>query len=258
MSSWNLDIKKGFSCTNPVFIEGLPGIGNVGKVVIDYIIDKLNAKKVGSFFSHDLPNSVFVNEKGLVQLPSIDLFHLNIEGVDYLFLTGDAQPSLERASYVLSENILELLVSLDAKEIITLGGIGLDEVPEKSQVFVTGNKKSFVKEFSEVGANSKIFGVVGPIVGVSGLLLGLSKKIPAVALLAETFGHPMYIGLKEAREILKLLSKKYSFDVDLKDLDEEIALVDEEIAASQEAPKDKKKKIKYGKTGYNKDTNYIG
>ena len=34
------------------------------------------------------------------------------------------------------------------------------------------------------------------------LLLGLSKDIPAVALLGETYGHPMYIGLREAKEIL--------------------------------------------------------
>lgn len=258
MSSWDVTIKKGFSCKNPVFIEGLPGIGNVGKVVIDYVIDKLKAKKVVSFFSYDLPHSVFVNEKGLVQLPSIDMYHFHSDDVDYLFLTGDAQPAVERASYEFTEQILDLLRSYACKEIITLGGIGLDDIPKDSQVFVTGNKKSFVKEFSAFGANNKIFGVVGPIVGVSGLLLGLCKKIPAAALLAETFAHPMYIGLKEAKVLLELLAKKYSFEIDFKDLDEEIALVDEELQASQDGSVEKPKKRKYGKTGYNKDTNYIG
>ena len=258
MSSWELTIKKSFSCTNPIFIEGLPGIGNVGKVVIDYLIDKLKAKKVGSLFSYDLPHSVFVNENGLVQLPSIDLYHLHYNSVDYLFLTGDAQPAVERASYELSEKLLELLSSYDAQEILTIGGIGLDDIPKDPAVYVTGNKKKFVKTFSELGVNSKIFGVVGPIVGVSGLLLGLSKKIPAAALLAETFGHPMYIGLKEAKVLLEVISKKYRFKIDFKDLDEEIAAVDEEIAASQEGHTEKSKKRKYGKTGYNKDTNYIG
>jgi uncharacterized protein (TIGR00162 family) len=258
MDSWKLKLKKDFSCNKPVFIEGLPGIGNVGKVVIDYIIDKLKAKKVGSLFSYDLPHSVFVNDKGLIQLPSIELYYLNHAGVDYLFLTGDAQPSLERASYSLSEKIITVLSSFDTKEIITLGGIGLDDIPQVPQVYVTGNKKSFVKDISSYGANSKIFGVVGPIVGVSGLLLGLSRKIPAAALLVETFGHPMYIGLKEAKVILELLEKKYSFNIDFKDLDDEIIAVDEEIAESQQGTKEKSKKRKYGKTGYNKDLHYIG
>ena len=258
MSSWELKLKKGFSCNEPVFIEGLPGIGNVGKVVVDYLIDKLKAKKVGSLFSYDLPHSVFVTEKGLVQLPSIDIYHLNYKKTDYLFLTGDAQPAVERASYELTNAIIEMLYSFNVKEIVTLGGIGLDDIPKDPQIYVTGNKKPFVKEFSDIGANSKIFGIVGPIVGVSGLLLGLSKKVPAAALLCETFGHPMYIGLKEAKVLLELLVKKYSFKVDFKDLDDEIVAVDEEIAASQEGHKEKVKKRKYGKTGYNKDTNYIG
>ena len=33
--------KKDFSIRNPVLIEGLPGIGNVGKIVVDFLIDQL-------------------------------------------------------------------------------------------------------------------------------------------------------------------------------------------------------------------------
>jgi len=254
--SWKLSVKKNFVAKEPVFIEGLPGIGNVGKVVVDYLIEKLNAKKIGSLFSYDLPNSVFVNSKNLVQLPSIDLFHVVIKNKDFLFLTGDAQPSTERASYELSETIISFLDGLATKEIITLGGIGLEEIPDKPKVFVTGNNKSLIKELSVVGANKKIFGIVGPIVGVSGLLLGLTK-IPAGALLVETFAHPMYIGLKEAKELMKVISKKYSFKIDYKDLDEEISLVEEELETSK-TKNDKNKKVRYGKTRLNKDLHYIG
>ncbi len=252
--SWELKVKKNLVVEDAIFIEGLPGIGNVGKVVIDYLIDKLKAKKIGSLFSFDLPNSVFVNEKNLIQLPSIDLYSIKIKKQEYLFLTGDAQPSTERASYELSKTITEFLEEHKVKEIITLGGIGLDEIPAEPKVYVTGNKKTIIQEFSKIGANKKIFGVVGPIVGVSGLLLGLTK-IPASALLVETFAHPMYIGLKEAKELLKLICKKYNLKIDFKDLDEEINIVEEEI----ETTKNKKnKQKKYGKTRFDKDVHYIG
>jgi proteasome assembly chaperone (PAC2) family protein len=59
------------------------------------------------FFSYDLPNSVFVNENNLVELPKIEMYHKKINGKDFLFLAGDVQPSSERASYVFSELILE-------------------------------------------------------------------------------------------------------------------------------------------------------
>lgn len=257
MDNWTVTLKKNFSCKEPVFIEGLPGIGNVGKVVADYIIDKCRAKKVGILFSYDLPNSVFVTANGLVALPSLELYHFSFNNQDYLVLTGDAQPSSERASYELTEVLLSLAKDFSVKEIVTLGGIGLEELPESHEVFVTGNKSSFVKTFKESGANTKIFGVVGPIVGVSGLLLGLSKKISAAALLVETFAHPMYIGLKEAKVLLDVLIKQYGFVVDMNDLNEEIDLLEKEISG-QDTTKDKPKKLKYGKTGFNKDINYIG
>ena len=263
MNNWSITIKKGFICKEPIFLEGLPGIGNVGKIVIDYLIDELKAKKVGTFFSYDLPNSVFVNEKNMVQLPKIELYHLYHKNKDYLFLTGDAQPAKERASYEFTKAIITLLKSFNCKQIITLGGIGLEAVPEVPDVFVTGSNKSLIKEFVSVGANPKVFGVVGPIIGVSGLLLGLAKqeKIPAIVLLGETFGHPMYIGLKEARLILVILNKKFSFKIDFKELDEEIAFIQEELDQQESNPEEissKKRTKKMTKLLKYKDLNYIG
>ena len=72
--------------------------------------------------------------------------------------------------------------------------------------------------------DDKLYGVVEPIVGVSGLLLGLTKRrnIPAISFLAETYGHPMYLGIKGAREILKVLNKKLNLNIDMNRLDKEI------------------------------------
>ena len=66
---------------NPVLIEGLPGIGNVGKVAVDFMIEDLNAEKCCDFSSYSLPPSVFVNEKSLVELPTIEMYYkkINIE-----------------------------------------------------------------------------------------------------------------------------------------------------------------------------------
>lgn len=248
---WKTTLKK-FTCNSPVFIEGLPGIGNVGKVVIDYLIEHLKAKKVGSFFSYDMPNSVFVTENNLVQLPTIDLYHVCIKGQDFLMLTGDAQPSQERASFELCEELLKVAKSMNTKHVITLGGIGMSDVPADPKVYITGNNKSLIKDFK--GVNPEVYGVVGPIIGVSGLLLGLSK-IPAVCLLGETFGHPMYIGLREAKEVLKIIDDRYSLSIDYKEIDEEIELVESELD-EDEVPKKQSKKFQRLKKY--KDLNYIG
>ena len=52
---------------NPVLIEGLPGVGNVGKIAADLVADKLNARLFARIFSDDLPPQVLVNEESVVE-----------------------------------------------------------------------------------------------------------------------------------------------------------------------------------------------
>src|SRR3989344_4827127 len=89
---------------NPILIEGLPGIGNVGKIAIDFMIEELKAKKLYSLFSYTFPHSVFVNDDDLVELPSIEIYYKKFNGNgagkrDLLILTGDVQPVDEVSSY---------------------------------------------------------------------------------------------------------------------------------------------------------------
>lgn len=253
---WEIQNLKRVKLKSPILIEGLPGIANVGKIVVDYLIEELQATKIMTFFSYDLPNSVFVNENNLVELPKIEMYHKKINGKDFLFLAGDVQPSSEKASYLFSEIILNLVDKHGCKEIITLGGIGLSEPPDKPIVFCAGNNEKFVKKFLEKGAKNNVYGLVGPIIGISGLLIGMSnkRKIKATALLAETFGHPMYLGLKGARSTIKVLNKVYEFKVNLRSLNKEIKLVEQEedeiSGNSKSASLQKIKKLK--------EINYIG
>ena len=214
---------------NPVLIEGLPGIGNVGKIAMDFLIENVRGKKIISIYSHYFPHSVFINEKNLIDLPIISIYHANINKQDFLFLAGDVQPIDEPSCYEFCELVMDILLQYKGKEVITLGGIGLQKIPKKPKVFITGTNKSYVKSFPH--ASDKIYGVVGPIIGVTGVLLGVAqrKKVPAVALLAQTFAHPAYLGIKGAKETLNVLNSKYTLKLDLGKLSEEIDEIEKEI-----------------------------
>ena len=69
---------------NPILIEGLPGIGNVGKITLDYLVDSLNAKPFLEIYSNRFPNSVFVNEYNLIDLPKITLYYKKIKGKEFI------------------------------------------------------------------------------------------------------------------------------------------------------------------------------
>ncbi|MAE13363.1 hypothetical protein CMO92_02250 [Candidatus Woesearchaeota archaeon] len=256
---WKIEKTKSVKLSNPILIEGMPGIGNVGKLVVDFLIEELKAEKIYDLFSYDLPNSVFVNEKNLIELPKIEIFACKQGKQEILFLTGDVQPLSEESSYIFTQTIIDLIREENCKQIIALGGIGLSTIPQKPKVYITGNNNKFISEFKKLNVETQVYGVVGPIIGVSGLLLGLSKKqkIQAISLLAETFGHPMYLGLRGAREILKIIIKKYNFKINLKELDKEIAEIESETKSADEffaSPKHKaiQKQKKY------KEMSYIG
>jgi hypothetical protein len=264
MNGWKIkQIGKKPKLSKAVLIEGLPGIGNVGKVAADFIIDTLKAKKLYELFSYTFPHSVFVNEKNLVELPSIEVYYKKLKGNDLLLLAGDVQPIDEVSCYEFCEKILDIVEGFKGKEVITLGGIGLQAVPKKPKVYCTGNSKKIIDKYKKgTGVVEKLHGVVGPIVGVSGILLGLAEKrrIPAIAFLAETFGHPMYLGVKGAREILKVLNKKLSLGIDIKDMDKEIKDIETEMIKRTEELSEVSRQtaLKKVKGKLKKDISYIG
>ena len=248
---------------NPIFIEGLPGIGNVGKVAVDFLIDELNAKKLYEITSYTFPHSVFVNEDNLVELPIVELFYKRSAGKrDIILLGGDVQPIDEVSSYEFSENVLDMIEKFSCKEIITLGGIGLADIPKKPKVYCTGNGRKIIERYKDENISNNLFGVVGPIVGVSGLLLGLSakRKMEAISFLAETYGHPMYLGIKGAKEILKILNKKLKLSLDISKLDREIKDIEGEIMKKTEQLSEVTKQIAIKKLQkkLGRDMDYIG
>ena len=242
---------------NPIFVEGLPGIGNVGKIVSDFMIEELKATKIYEIVSHSMPNSVFVNEDNLVELPRIELYHKKLKDYDLLILTGDVQPIDEESCYEFCEFVTDICKKAGVKEMITLGGIGLAEAPKKPKVYCTGNSKKLIDEYKKkTNVETKVYGVVGPIVGVTGLLLGVSQKqgIPAVALLSETLGHPMYLGIKGARESMNVLNTKLGLKLNTKKLDKEITALDREMRKTEELSQSRSKKGK----NTDDENNYIG
>jgi len=265
MSTWKIEqIGKKPKLHNPILIEGLPGIGNVGKVAVDFLIDELKTKKIYEVTSYSFPHSVFVNDDNLVELPTMEIFYKKFGGKrqDLILLAGDVQPTDEVSSYEFSEKMLDMLHQFKGKEVITLGGIGLAEVPKKPTVYCTGNSKKIIKKYKNNMVNDKLYGVVGPIVGVSGLLVGLAKKrkIEGIVFLAETYGHPMYLGIKGAREILKVLDKTLKLNINMNRLDKEIKEIEADMMKKTEQLSEVSKQtaLKKLKSKFGGAVDYIG
>jgi proteasome assembly chaperone (PAC2) family protein len=169
------------------------------------------------------------------------------------------QPIDEQSCYAFSDSVLDMAEELKCSEIVTLGGIALKQVPKEPQIFLTGNSKPLVKKYQQsLKLNTDIYGVVGPIVGVSGVLVGLAgrRKISAVSLLAETYGHPLYLGIAGARALMKALDKKLALKLNIRKLDKELSELEQEISDNPEAGAITRRSLAKLRKG--RDTSYIG
>lgn len=240
---------------NPILIEGLPGLGLVGKIAVRYLIKQLKAEKLAYLHSPHFPYFVLVNKKGSVRLlRGTFYFWKNKNGQnDFMFFTGDSQAQTIEGQYEISSKILDFAKRYNVKIIITIGGYRM-EVKDKPKVIAGATNTELLKRALEAKAIMSPIG--SPIVGTAGLILGLArfKKIDALCLLGETRGY--LPDPKAAKSVLEVLQAMLGINIDLTGLDEEISKAEKMVIRLQkieekralqaeEIKKEEDKKITY-------------
>ena len=172
---------------NPIFVQGLPGFGNVGKIAAHLLIRFCGAKPFAELYSPYFPDYVSVDSDGVCRLPKYEFYAAPMEKNDFIIMTGDTQPSFEDvvAHYELCSEILNFAIKNGCSLLITIGGAPSPE--DKSQVYVAATSSQLAVDFMEKGAI--IYGK-GRIVGATGLMLGLAKErgLDGICLLGATTG----------------------------------------------------------------------
>ncbi len=240
---------------NPVLVEGLPGLGLVGKITIRYLVKQLKAEKLAYLYSPHFPYFVLVNKKGNVRLLRGTFYYWkNKNGKnDLVFFTGDSQAQTIEGQYEISDCLLDFAVKHDVKTIVTVGGYR-QEAKETPKVIAAATSSELLN--NALKANAVVSSVGSPVVGTAGLILGLArfKKIDALCVLGETRGY--LPDPKAAKSVVKVLGEMFDFVVDLTGLDEEIGKAEkmvvrlqkiEEKRASmaEEVRKEEDKKVTY-------------
>jgi len=207
---------------DPIFIEGLPGIGNVGKLAVEHLIDSIDASKFAEIYSKDFPPQVFINPDGTIELVKNEFYYWKAKKKDQrdlVLLTGDYQGLSSHGQYELVEKILDIVEELGVKEMFTLGGYGLGQDIEKPKVLCATTDVQLVKKMKKYGAVFKKNEPGGGIVGASGLILGLGKirGLEGTCFMGETPGY--LVDPKSAKAVLKILMKITNIDVNLSALE---------------------------------------
>lgn len=221
-----VDLKK------PVMIEGLPGVGNVGKLAAEHLIDELEADLLAEIYSIYFPPQVLVMEDGLTDLVGNKLYYATEVGKDkkdIIILTGDYQGMTPQGQYMITDRILQICSEFEVETIFALGGYGQGSMVSKPRVLGAANRLDIVEEAKKHGVVFDKEHPASGIVGASGLFLGLGEKlydIPGICLMGETSGY--FVDPGSSREVLKILTSMLNIeDISYEALDDKAKEVEE-------------------------------
>ncbi|MGM0604681.1 MAG: proteasome assembly chaperone family protein [Halobacteriota archaeon] len=207
---------------NPVLIEGLPGVGHVGKLAAEHLLEEFDSELVRRLYAEEFPPQVNVDEEGVASLTcaSFHAVYTDGDGPDLLVLTGDHQAATNAGHYTLTDAIFEIASSFGVDRAFALGGVPTGELVEEYTVLGAVTDAELKPALEQAGVQFRPDEPAGGIVGVSGLLLGLGKRLgyDVACLMGETSGY--LVDPKSAQAVLEVLQTDLSFEVDFGSLEE--------------------------------------
>jgi uncharacterized protein (TIGR00162 family) len=219
----------------PTLVEGLPGVGHVGKLAADHLISEFDAELVRRVYADEFPPQVTV-EDGVASLACAEFHAVDADGVDLLVLTGDHQASSTAGHYRLTDAFLDVGAEFGVDRAYALGGIPTGELIDDDDHGVVGavTDGGMCERLEAAGVEFRESEPAGGIVGVSGLLLGLGGRrgVEAACLMGETSGY--LVDPKSARVVLETLESLLGFEVDFADLEDRAEEMEEVVGRIRE------------------------
>jgi uncharacterized protein (TIGR00162 family) len=248
-------IKKA-SLKDPILVEGLPGVGHVGKLVGDHLVEELQAEKIIEIYSPHFPPQVMVQDDGTIKQVRNEIYAYKGKDCqpDLLLLVGDYQSATNEGHYELTGIFLDIAEEYGVKRIYALGGYGTGQFVDKPSVLGAANSTTLVEEMKQYDVVFQENEPGGGIIGVSGLMLGLGglRGIDAVCLMGVTSGY--LVDPKSAQEVLHVLSQALKIDVDMQALQDRAKEMEKIVGKLQEM---EKAQMPY-ECGGDEDLRYIG
>jgi uncharacterized protein len=223
-------------------IEGFPGFGLVATITTGFLQDHLKCEQIGRYWFEEQMPTLAVHECKLVD--PIGIFYNKRYNLVIVHSIASAQGN----EWKFAEFLIELAKKTQAKEIITLEGVGGTRPGATQGFFYTENavkKKKFEKYGLECLGEGIIVGVTSAL-----LLKAKSTKVPVTCMFAET--ESKLPDSKASAKIIEMLDKYLGLKVNPKPLLKQAAEFEEKLKEMI----GKQKEVK--ETVSKKDISYLG
>lgn len=217
--------------TDPIAIAGSRGMRSVGRIALDYLIEKLQPRLINELYSSHFPIAYQTQpsyaahpdypgkpgvwlQKERARLPRVEFY---LSDTPRLLLTRGYHANFQ-GQYQVAEQVLDVYEKHGVKRLFVLAGYGMGE----GEVCCAATDLELIEELKNYGVAA---GYEGPFIGFSGLVLGLAKLrgIKAVCLFGRSQPNPEDPELPDpraAKKVLEKLSSVLDLNLDLSGLDE--------------------------------------
>lgn len=228
-----MEIKLKKRPKHPIIVEGFPGFGLVGSIATEFLIEHCKCEPIGHHWFDKLPATIAVHEGNIIR--PLNIHYMESKNMVIIHAISGGQG----IEWDTSEFVLELARQLEAKEIVSLEGVGSQQTEDPKVFYVTSDdsKKDFLHK---IGIEELKEGI---LVGVTSALL-MKSHLPITALFAET--HSELPDSKAAAKIIEKLNAYMDLHIDPAPLMEQAAQFEEKLnkilAQGEMAKADVKKK----------------
>lgn len=199
---------------NPTLIEGFPGLGLVGTITTEFLIDHLKARRIGRIFSDNISPMVAVHESKVIE--PLGIFYDDKTNIVILH----ALISVNGLEWKIADVIEQLARELKAKEIISIEGVGGVGEGMAAVIGEEQHQEPKAYHYSEDTKKWEKAGSVqlkeGIVIGVTGALLLNLKEFPLSCVFAETYSK--LPDSRAAAKIVEILDNYLSLKIDYKPL----------------------------------------
>lgn len=213
---------------SPIFIEGLPGVGNVGKIAADFIVSKLDSKRMAVIYSDDLPPQIFVDKNSISSMASNELWYAkDINKHDLVFLLGNSQGVSPKGQCELSRFVFKTIIKYDPCLIITLGGYGVGNMVSNPRVIGAISNQKIKPKMENFGVQFVPGEPFGGVIGAAAIFLGLGRvyNVDSLCIMGETSGY--IIDHKSARNLVNIVGNIIGIKFDTSEIQSMVDRVDD-------------------------------
>jgi len=211
-----MEIKLKKRPKHPIIIEGFPGFGLVGSIATEFFIEHCKCELIGNYWLDKLPATLAVHEGKIIK--PINIYYNEEHNLVIIHAISGGQG----VEWEISDFVLNLAGDLEAKEIVSLEGVGSTQA-ENSKVYYVTSEDSKKEHLTGLGIEELKEGI---LIGVTSALI-MKSNIPITAFFAET--HSELPDSNAAAKAIEALNSYLDLKIDTHPLVEQAKKFEEKL-----------------------------